>query len=548
MRRSRGSLRFEPVVADVLAVVFPLVDGAVLLVDRAAKPATASTTAMAAPTKAVGRRVPRRLRWRRVRRDVRAGEKRTAWSLPTLAGHTSQVNLPLVPDDDLRQRLARLLGGEIEGLRRLTGGASRETWSFLLAASDGPRTPLILRRDPPGRTMSEGRHGGMPMEARVLRAAKAAGMPVPTVIADGPADSEVLETGFIVMEHVDGETIARKILRDEPYAHARSVVVRQLGAAIAPLHAVDPASVEGLAFVEPLAYYRQALDDFGYPSPAFELGFRWLEANRPAVARRTIVHGDYRFGNVIIGEAGLAAVIDWELCHLGDPMEDLGWLGVRAWRFGGRGEIAGMGTVEELLEGYRSAGGVGDADAVRWWMVAGTLIWGVMCIGQAEAHLGGARSVELAAIGRRVAEQEHDLLVMLGFPASAEDMARPVGGVFGGSYGPHGLPTAALLAEAVREFLERDVMTSATGRVQFHARVAANVMGTIERELLEGPAAVDALRADHRSLDVADERSLVDAIRFGGLDDRYDEVCAAVRRSVTARLRIANPRHFADRS
>ena len=442
--------------------------------------------------------------------------------------------------------MAQLLGGEIEALRRLTGGASRETWSFSLVGTEGGRTPLILRRDPPGRTMSEGRHGGMPMEARVLRAAKAAGMPVPTVIAAGPADPEVLGTGFIVMEHVDGETIARKILRDEPYAHARSVVVRQLGAAIAPLHALDPASVEGLAFVEPLAYYRQALDDFGYPSPAFELGFRWLEANRPAVTRRTIVHGDYRFGNVIISEAGLAAVIDWELCHLGDPMEDLGWLGVRAWRFGGRGEIAGMGSVEELLEGYRSAGGVGDADAVRWWMVAGTLMWGVMCIGQAEAHLGGARSVELAAIGRRVAEQEHDLLVMLGFPASPEEVAVsvPVGFV---SHGPHGLPTAALLAEAVREYLERDVMTSATGRVQFHARVAANVMGTIERELLEGPAALDALRADHLLLGVADERSLVDAIRFGGLDDRYDEVVAAVRRSVTARLRIANPRHFADR-
>ena len=320
----------------------------------------------------------------------------------------------VVLEHDLAARLVRLLGGQVSELTRLSGGASRETWAFNLIAGDEVRK-LILRRDPPASlvaTAGAGRSGGMPLEAHVLRAARDAGMPVPEVIASGDADAETLQTGFIVMTNVAGETIARKILRDEPYRHARAVVVEQLGAAIAKLHALNPTSIVGLGVTEPLAHYRESLDTLAYPSPAFELGFRWLEDNRPANPRQTVVHGDYRLGNVIVDEHGLASVLDWELCHLGDPMEDLGWLCVRAWRFGGRGEVAGLGSIDELIGGYRSNGGEVDSEAVKWWMIAGTLIWGIMCIGQATAHLSGAnRSVELAAIGRRVTEQEHDLLV-----------------------------------------------------------------------------------------------------------------------------------------
>ena len=127
------------------------------------------------------------------------------------------------------------------------------------------------------------------------------------------------------------------------------------------------------------------------------------------------MHGDFRLGNVIVGADGLAAVIDWELAHLGDPMEDLGWLCVKAWRFGGRPPVAGLGGYEELFAAYAEAGGgTVDPDVVRWWEVLGTWKWGVMCILQASAHLRGlVRSHELAAIGRRVCENEHDLFLAL---------------------------------------------------------------------------------------------------------------------------------------
>jgi aminoglycoside phosphotransferase (APT) family kinase protein len=127
------------------------------------------------------------------------------------------------------------------------------------------------------------------------------------------------------------------------------------------------------------------------------------------------VHGDFRLGNMIVGPNGLRAVIDWELAHLGDPMEDLGWLCVKAWRFGGAAPVAGLGRYEELFEAYEaSGGGRVDPSVVHWWEVLGTWKWAIMCIMQANVHLSGAaRSHELAAIGRRVCENEYDLLIAL---------------------------------------------------------------------------------------------------------------------------------------
>ena len=111
----------------------------------------------------------------------------------------------------------------------------------------------------------------------------------------------------------------------------------------------------------------------------------------------------------------LAAVLDWELAHVGDPMEDLGWLSVKAWRFGGDKPVAGLGDYDELFDVYeRESGRPVDRAVARWWEVLGTLKWGVICILQASSHTRGfSRSVELAAIGRRVCENEYDLLEML---------------------------------------------------------------------------------------------------------------------------------------
>jgi aminoglycoside phosphotransferase (APT) family kinase protein len=312
----------------------------------------------------------------------------------------------------LADRLGVILRLRVEGMRRLSGGASRETWAFDGIDRGGAgRRELILRRDPPGSL----KPGDMELEARLLRSAARAGVPVPALRAAGPPDPERLETSYLVMDRVAGETIARKILRDPQYAGAHAPLAHQLATALARLHAVDPAEVVGLQELDPLAKIRATHDEIGQPSPAFELAFRWLERNRPAPSRKVLVHGDFRMGNIIVNEQGLAAVLDWELAHIGDPLEDLAWVRVRAWRFGGPGEVAGVGEREEFFQAYEAASGTQvDREAAHWWLIFGTLQWGVMCESQLFSHLSGAtRSVELAAIGRRVSEQEYDLMELL---------------------------------------------------------------------------------------------------------------------------------------
>jgi aminoglycoside phosphotransferase (APT) family kinase protein len=305
--------------------------------------------------------------------------------------------------------LSRLLGGRVEELHRLSGGASRETWSFVAVGDDGSRRRLVLRRDPPGASRE-----GMGKEAALLRAAAKGGVPVPEVVVASD-DPEVLGSSFLIMEHIDGETIPRRVLREEEFRAVRPLLAWQCGEILARLHAIDPVSVTGLVEQDPLVEYRRVLDEFAEPHPAFELAFRWLNANRPAPGPPAIVHGDFRHGNLIIGPDGVRAVLDWELAHLGDPMEDLGWLVTKAWRFGVDLPVGGFGTYDELLAGYADAGGRPVTPQVlRWWEVLGSLKWGIICIMQAMAHLTGAvRSVELAAIGRRVCENEWDLLELL---------------------------------------------------------------------------------------------------------------------------------------
>ena len=414
----------------------------------------------------------------------------------------------------LADGLRSLLGGQVVDLRRLSGGASRETWSFDLRRPDGTVAPLILRRDPPGAV-----RGGMGMEAALFAAAADAGVPVPRV--------EASSDDFLVMERLEGETIPRKILRNAEHAGVRPLLAQQCGAILARLHTIPAADVPGLQRGDQLQSFRAVYDSLNQPRASFELAFRFLEETRPEPTGEVVVHGDFRNGNLLIGPEGVRAVLDWELAHLGDPLEDLGWLCVTAWRFGVDLPVGGFGTYDDLIAGY---GRPVDRDALRWWELLGNLKWGVMCMVQASAHLSGAvRSVELAAIGRRVAEVEWDLLGLLPGPTEPAPAAPSRD-----DEGLHGVPTAAQLVEAVREYVERDVSGATEGRVRFHARVAANVLSIVEREL----------RAVPSSEGVEDEADLCRRIRNGDVDLADEGVRRAVSTTVRDRLAVANPRHL----
>jgi len=447
-------------------------------------------------------------------------------------------------------------GVEIEGLRRLSGGASRETWAFDAVTSDGVRHPLVLRRDPSAQGLATARA----TEFEVLRAASGAGVLAPeTRYLLAPGDD--LGAGF-VMTRIDGETIPRRILRDEALAGAREQLAVQCGEQAARIHAVPRDALPELPVLDAAAQleqFRQVLDGIGEPHPAFELGFRRLAEDPPPIDEACLVHGDFRNGNLVVGADGLRAVLDWELVHLGDPVEDLAWCCVRSWRFGIADRVVGgFGDLDELLGAYATAGGR-DVDRTRlaWWEAFGTLKWGLICGIQAHTHLGGlVRSVELATLGRRIAETEWDLLRLL-----AADRLVPPAVVGDAGTDPRSSsasgerstfqdrPTAAELLEAVREFVERDAQPGLEGRAAFHARVAANALGIVERELVLGPA-TDAPVAERLRELLGREGSpheLAAALATGlhdeTLDDRRDDVVDAVVAVVGAKLAIANPRY-----
>jgi aminoglycoside phosphotransferase (APT) family kinase protein len=332
----------------------------------------------------------------------------------------------------MQERLARFIAAQegarsvsVTGLRQLAGGASREIWSLDAEYErDGApvRLPLVLRRDPSASGVQSQRRD----EFVLLRAAAAAGVPVPRVywIADTP---DVLGTPFFLMERIEGEAIPRRLLRDDEFAGARKVLPAQFGRILAQIHSIDvhdpelgfltaPTDGQSPAASELNRYeqiYRAIAPD---PHPVIELAFRELRMHMPRSTALAVVHGDYRLGNVMVGPDGVRAVLDWELAHLGDPMEDLGWLCVRAWRFGNDDRaVAGLGARSELFSAYEEGGGHPvDPLHVRYWELFGNLKWAIICIMQAKTHLDGLKnSVELASLGRRISETELELLNLI---------------------------------------------------------------------------------------------------------------------------------------
>ena len=153
-----------------------------------------------------------------------------------------------------------------------------------------------------------------------------------------------------------------------------------------------------------------------WPRPVFELTFKWLETHCPPPPEQLkLVHGDFRNGNLMIGPDGVRAVLDWEIAHVGDPMEDLGWICTNAWRFGAVDlPVGGFGQREDLWAGYEAAGGAPvRRDHALFWEVFGSMRWGVMCAGMSTSFRGADPSVERAVIARRTSENEIDLLRLL---------------------------------------------------------------------------------------------------------------------------------------
>lgn len=400
----------------------------------------------------------------------------------------------------LRHMLARRLGedGDVRGLRRLSGGATRHTWMFdWVAQGESPSRTLVLQQypapsEPPGR-MPKLR---APHEAALMTAVRAAGVPAPEVCCvlepeDGLGEGHVTQ-------HVAGETLARAILRDTAFAGARERMTRQCGELLARIHRVttrDLPFLQRLSAAEELAVYGELLDQTGVRHPALDYARRWIAEHLPAREEATLVHADFRLGNLIVEPDGVRCVLDWEIARIGDPMQDLGVLCMRSWRFGGKGEVGGFGRRDELYAGYEAVSGRRvDTDRVFFWEAFANFKWAVACVrrGSARRTDGGAASLELAAIGRRLEEPLWDFFSVCGVvpgepdPVTACPPAASHGDVGSGFAG------APRLLQAVAEQLEQQTMPALTGFQAFQARICANVVRMVARELLEGPAMAQA--------------------------------------------------------
>jgi aminoglycoside phosphotransferase (APT) family kinase protein len=308
---------------------------------------------------------------------------------------------------EMREALQAALGSDVELSEPvlLAGGASKEAWSV---DADGAR--LLVRRAA-GSVIH--RHTlSLADEFAVLEAAYEAGVKVPQPIRYLP-DLDGREA--FVMERLEGETIGRRIVQKEELAHARDVLPVQMAEELAKIHAIQPARLPFLAAAH-LERMVEELDEVDEPHPVIELGLWWLREHRPPAREPVVVHGDYRIGNLVVREDGLAGVLDWEFAHLDDPARDLAFSLVRAWRFGvPEKRLGGVGNVEPYVERYNDLTGFDvRPEELDYWELAGNVGWAIGCLTQMQRHLTGQdRSVELAILGRLGVEVEYEIVNLL---------------------------------------------------------------------------------------------------------------------------------------
>jgi len=301
----------------------------------------------------------------------------------------------------VKEAFAAALGMPVERAVLLAGGASKEAW-----AVDSGGRELLIRRAAGGvihqATLS------LEHEFEVLRAAHESGVKVPEPIA---YLGQVEGREAFVMERVRGETIGRRIVKRPPPG-----LDVQLAEELAKIHAIAPQRVPFLERGDAIARFYDELDSVGEPHPAIELGLRWVMERLPRGRSEVVVHGDWRIGNIAVDEGGLVAVLDWEFAHLGDPVEDLAWPLVRAWRFGAdENHLGGVAALDRYLERYAElTGREVTHEELLVWEVFGNVKWAIGCLTQSRRHLNREeRSVELAVLGRLAAEMEYELLDLI---------------------------------------------------------------------------------------------------------------------------------------
>jgi aminoglycoside phosphotransferase (APT) family kinase protein len=276
----------------------------------------------------------------------------------------------------------------VVNLMRIPGGSSRETYSFDLEWTENGEhktRPMIGRRDPTGGLLKSERS----REYKVVDTMHRAGMRIPEPLFL-ELDASVMERPFFIMHRMPGRTAAGAGAAAEPEALRRALAIDFL-AEMARLHQLDwralgmewlgaPADLAEPARVQTqhwLGLYNA--DRMHEPWPILDAAFTWLKANPVVADRITIVHGDFRSGNFLFDDRGFISMLDWEMTHLGDPLEDLGWSTMGLW---GKDNLAG-GLIdrEEYIRLYEEkSGALVDRKRLFFYQVLGNVKMAVICL------------------------------------------------------------------------------------------------------------------------------------------------------------------------
>ncbi len=290
----------------------------------------------------------------------------------------------------LQHRMPEARGVVVSKIARIPGGASRETWSFdaRWSAADGATVErgYILRRDPTASLLDSNND----LEFELYSALAGSGIPVPEVHWI-ERDGKWLERPFFVMSRLPGISDGRTLALSPEWAAVRPVIARQKAEILAKIHRVDitylpaldrPASCDASASHEIARWERTMRQDMLEPQPVLELAFAWLKRHLPPPPNRlALVHGDYRTGNFLYDQPGITGILDWEMAHAGDPVEDLGWLMIKSWRWAGDARVGGLCSREEFVRMYEDAGGQKvDAAALKFWEVFSNVKFAIIFI------------------------------------------------------------------------------------------------------------------------------------------------------------------------
>ncbi|WP_170005648.1 phosphotransferase family protein [Pseudopontixanthobacter vadosimaris] len=433
--------------------------------------------------------------------------------------------------------------GAVTDLERLSGGASMESWAFTYGEQN-----IVLRRMPVGMASEQGDAAtpsaiSLDAQADLIEIACKAGVSAPRVLAR-LTDEDGLGQGFMMVRSV-GETLPRKIFGDPDLADAVSTLSEQCARELAAIHAIGldrlPAEIRCIDAAALLDMQEKAYRTLQVALPAYDYAFRWLENNIPEVEQPKLLHADFRMGNLMVDKQGISAVLDWELAHIGDPMEDLAYLCTPSWRFGHyHREAGGFDSADNLIAAYERASGTRvDRNRFDWWLMYNTLWWGVTCLRMGHSYRDGTVHVlERTIIGRRSSEVETDLLLQF----EQMDLAGGAPLVFGTPrlLPEHGEVEYAEILNALIEWNREKILPESQGHALFEARVANNALGIAQRHAAWGRqyAEQSAARLARLGLSNVD---LCAALRGGSkaIDDR--DVWDHLRHTALERLSIDQP-------